>query len=161
MNTSYKQMLRNRCPEAIDKALKFCKAKELWLDHVYNNFIWIYASKKDRLDATKRILGLKNNRANFNFAQTIDWNNLSKEDVKFWKSVEYYVDLFKFSSNAIRDHYLHMKSWHMTTEEIKLNMIKKFLMPLCPLSDDPDEVRKRKNANVNALCDYLIDWFES
>ena len=56
-NTSYKKMLRDRCPKTVNLALKWCKAKEKWLNHVYKNQIWILSNKKERLNQTKAILG--------------------------------------------------------------------------------------------------------
>ena len=37
----YKEMLRDRCPKMVNYALKWRKAKEKWIDHVYSNFIGI------------------------------------------------------------------------------------------------------------------------
>ena len=51
-NTSYKEMLRDRVPLFVDLALKWCKAKEIWINHVYNNFINIYVDKDQRYHAT-------------------------------------------------------------------------------------------------------------
>ena len=37
----YKEMLRDRCPEVVNFALKWCKAKERWINHVYDCFVRI------------------------------------------------------------------------------------------------------------------------
>ena len=56
-NTGYREMLRDRCPKVVNYALKWCKAKERWLNYVYDNQIWPLKSKKERLNQTKLILG--------------------------------------------------------------------------------------------------------
>ena len=35
-------MLRDRCPATVNFALKYCNAKERWIDHAYSQFIKIY-----------------------------------------------------------------------------------------------------------------------
>ena len=54
----YKQMLRDKMPEMLDFALRYCNAKSRWIDYVYDNSIKKY-SKKDRSVAVKVILGIK------------------------------------------------------------------------------------------------------
>ena len=84
-------MLRDRVPKFVSFALKYCKAKEAWLDHVYKNFIWVYVSKKERLAETRRVLGITNpKRPNFVFEDTIDWDNLDHEETAYWKNVGKY-----------------------------------------------------------------------
>ena len=37
--TGYKGMLRDRCPQVVNYALKWQKAKERWINHTYDKFI--------------------------------------------------------------------------------------------------------------------------
>ena len=69
----YREMLRDRCPKVVNYALKWCKAKEKWIDHVYFNFIKIYAEKDQRNNATRIALGIsEGNQYTFDFEKTID-----------------------------------------------------------------------------------------
>lgn len=57
-NFGYRQMLRDRMPKVLDLALRWCKAKERWIDYVYDNVIK-RTSKEKRSDTVKIILGIK------------------------------------------------------------------------------------------------------
>ena len=64
-------MLRNRLPDYVDLALKWCKVKELWINHVYNSQINIYADKQERYNATRITLGLSSKERIFKFEDSI------------------------------------------------------------------------------------------
>ena len=59
VNTGYKAMLRDRVPLVVNLALLWNNSKTAWVDHVYKNFISIYASKLERDNATRIVLGIK------------------------------------------------------------------------------------------------------
>lgn len=101
MNTSYKNMLRDRCPAVIDLALRWCKAKTKWLDHVYQHFINIYVLKEERYEATRIILGISGKYRNFNFEKTIDWDNIDSEEEEYWKTILGWVNWFRNRHAAI------------------------------------------------------------
>lgn len=73
----YKEMLRDRCPEVVNFALKWCKAKERWINHVYDCFVRIVgdevlengtikSTKKDnKKQVTRVLLGLKKENPDF------------------------------------------------------------------------------------------------
>ena len=104
----YKQMIRDRMPLMLDLALKWCKAKERWINYVYDNVVKRYPKDK-RSIVVKQILGIKQRwkrqeiydqlryvefksvtkeqienipkaELYMKFADTIDWAKLSKED---------------------------------------------------------------------------------
>lgn len=104
----YKQMLRDRMPLMLDLALRWCKAKNRWIDYVYDNMIKKYPLNK-RSVVVKQILGIKQrwkrqeiyDQIKYNelkpvtmdqvnaipkselcmkFKDTIDWEKLSLED---------------------------------------------------------------------------------
>jgi hypothetical protein len=106
--TGYKAMLRDRMPLMLDLALKWCKAKERWINYVYDNIIKKYPQDKRSL-VVKQILGIKQrwkrqeiydqlryvefkpitreqvdripkSELYMKFTDTIDWSTLSKED---------------------------------------------------------------------------------
>lgn len=105
--TGYKEMLRDRLPKVVDYALKWCKAKQLWINHVYNNFIGIYISKEDRNMATRTVLGISKKYHQFVFNTTIDWDNLSDEEKESWTNVENWVIWFqKYYQNIENIHSL-------------------------------------------------------
>lgn len=88
-------MLRDRLPKTIDYALKWCKAKEYWLEHVYRNFIWIYSNNEERYKAAKLVLGIKKKKCNFDFHNTINWDDLTPAQKLYWVSVETWVTWFR------------------------------------------------------------------
>ena len=95
--TSYKEMLRDRISDmqAVDLALKWCKAKTRWINHTYDNFINCLADKSERYEATRIILGISGKCRNFDFHKTIMWENLSEDDTEYWKIVEGWVIWFQ------------------------------------------------------------------
>ena len=93
-NSGYKGMLRDRCPEVVNYALKWQKAKERWINHAYVNFIKFYVDNKERYHTTRIILGLAKFYRNFDFNKSIDWENLTEEETKYWKRVSSWVRWF-------------------------------------------------------------------
>jgi hypothetical protein len=156
-NTGYRQMLRDRCPKVVSYALKWCKAKEKWLNYVYENFIWIYSSKKERYNAAKLIIGEK---GKFDFHNTIDWTALTPTELYEWKSIESWVNFFTVKYAYIENTYLISSSKGRSLAECKYEIMKKYLIQLCPKSTDSDEVKAERNKYVNNLTDFLIDCFE-
>ena len=91
-------MLRNRVPKVVNYALKWCKAKERWLDHVYDNFIGIYVSKADRMDAARKCLGIRKGKPKwFEFHDSIMWDQfgMTTEETEYWLWVESWVNWFR------------------------------------------------------------------
>lgn len=103
--TSYKDMIRNRISNMreIDLALKWCKAKERWIDHVYNCFINIYTKKEDRYEAVRIILGISKKDRKFNFHSNIHWDNLDNYDRIYWESIESWVNWFTENLNNVEN----------------------------------------------------------
>ena len=160
-STGYREMLRDRCPKVVSLALKYCKAKETWLDHVYKNFIWVYVSKKERLAETRRILGITNpKKRNFVFEDTIDWDNLNKEETAYWKNIASWVSWFTITVPNIENEYEISKKTGTDIVDIKRGIMLNWLTKYCPNKEDDAETRKRKNKYINTLVDYLIDCFE-
>lgn len=108
----YKQMLRDRMPKMLDLALRWCKAKNRWIDYVYDNTIRKYPPNM-RSVVVKKILGIKQqykrqeiydhvrytefkpvtmdqvnsipkSELYMKFSDTIDWNKLSLEDTNMY-----------------------------------------------------------------------------
>lgn len=165
-NTGYREMLRDRCPKLVNYALKWCKAKEKWLDHVYNNWIWIYVSNEERYNAAKNVLGIKDTRKGkkiqtFKFADTIMWDNLSDEEKNYWTRVSAWVSWFQQKFAYIKNTYDVLNTTGKDISTIKLRIIHDYLMLMCPTTEDSAEVKAEKNKYINALVDYLIDCFEN
>lgn len=159
-NTSYREMLRDRCPKVVSYALKWCKAKEKWLDYVYDNQIWFLGSKNERLKQTKLILGIKEDgKREFDFDKTICWKDLTVEEHAYWDYVSHWVRFFMKHYAYIENAYRTSEEAGKSIKEIKLYIITKWLKDLCPTSEDSDEVKKEKNQYINSLTDYLIDCF--
>ena len=159
-NTGYREMLRDRCPKVVSYALKWCKAKEKWLDYVYKEQIWILGSKKERLVQTKAILGITEKGKNFNFHNTIYWDGLSPNELYYWKYVESWVDFFVKKYAYIENAYIISIQNGKSIKECKLEIMKNWLIKMCPLTTDTKEEIDRKTKYVNNFTDYLIDCFE-
>jgi hypothetical protein len=159
--TGYKQMLRDRCPKLVSYALKWCKAKEAWIDHVYKSWIWVFSDKKLRLSMTREILGIDKKRRQFIFEDTIDWENLSKEETSKWKNVTSWVSWFQKTVPLIEDEYKISKLGGAELIDLKRNIILNWLSDFFPTTKDDAKVREKKNKFINDLADYLIDCFEN
>lgn len=159
-NTGYREMLRDRCPKVVSFALKWCKAKEKWLDYVYKEQVWPLKSKEKRLEQTKAILGIKNGKQNFNFHDTIFWKGLTNADVYYWTYVEEWVNFFVSKFIYIENMYVNSLVHGKSIADVKLEIMKNWLIQLCPTQDDDEKTRKEKSNYVNNLTDYLIDCFE-
>lgn len=142
-NTSYKAMLRNRVPLLIDAALKYCKAKECWINHVYDNFINVYADKEQRYEATRIALGISGKYRNFDFHKTIAWDNLDKEETENWESVEEWVIWFQEHAMDIKNEYEKIKNLYVR-EIAEMYLTDKFLA-----TEDQDTAYK--------LIGFIID----
>lgn len=108
----YKQMLRDRMPKMLDLALRWTKAKQRWIDYVYDNMIKKY-SPEQRSTIVKVILGIKQkykrqqiydqvkyselkpvtleqvnsipkSELYMKFTETIDWSKLLYEDADMY-----------------------------------------------------------------------------
>lgn len=95
MKTGYKEMLRNRLPDYVDLALKWCKVKELWINHVYDSQINIYADKQERYNATRIALGLSSKERIFKFEDSIDWVWITEEEKERLKPAIGWINFFK------------------------------------------------------------------
>lgn len=104
-STGYKAMLRDRVPFVVNLALKWCSAKGNWVDHVYDSQISIYATKEDRYDATRHVLGLKKHNREFDFHKSIDWDNITSEESEYWRQIEVWVTWFKVNHIYIKNIY--------------------------------------------------------
>lgn len=104
-------MIRDRCPKVVDIALKWCKAKERWIDHVYKNFVnpllyeividsngktkLVRSTNEVRKNAVRCVLGIADRNRNFDFYKTICWENLDDDEVKYWESIYSWVNWFQ------------------------------------------------------------------
>lgn len=154
-------MLRDRTPKVVNFALKWCKCKEMWLNHVYENWIRIYSSKEERNKTTRMLLGLDKNPRQFIFADTIMKDNLTEEEKDFWENVINWVSWFQLQYGYIENTYCISKKLGKDIVKIKLEIISKYLHNLCPTEEDNTETRSHKNDYVNKLTDFLIDCFEN
>ena len=156
-NTSYKKMLRDRCPKTVNLALKWCKAKEKWLNHVYKNHIWILSNKKERLNQTKAILGITESQEGFSFYSTIDWDNLTEAETKYWQNVNTMVKFFLLYFAKMKNTYNNYKANGNSEIDCKRMIITNFLLRFCPTIEDSEEEKARKSKEVNDLSDFIID----
>ena len=154
-------MLRDRTPACVIFALKWCRATNEWLDHVYKKFIWVYVSKKERDQATRKLLGIDKNPHKFVFEDTIDWENLSPKEELHWKFVQAWVSWFQSNHAYIQNDYEISKKVGKSMQEIKLSIMSKYLKVYCPTANDTKEECERKGKWLNTFVDFLIDSFEN
>nr|DAJ78038.1 MAG TPA: hypothetical protein [Caudoviricetes sp.] len=88
-------MLRNRLPDYVDLALKWCRVKELWINLVYNSQINILVNKQDRYNTTRIILGLSSKSRVFDFEDSIDWTWISEEERARMRPAVGWINFFK------------------------------------------------------------------
>jgi hypothetical protein len=121
MASGYRQMLCDRMPQTLDIALRWCKAKNKWVDYVYDHFIQKYP-QNERSRAVKQVLGLTNyynideiimffrirgmkqsnnipkEELKLSFKDTMNWEELAGRDVNElnnWKAINSWVVWFK------------------------------------------------------------------
>ena len=161
-NTGYRNMLRDRLPKMVNLALLWCKCKEAWLDHVYHNWIWIYKDNKERLNATRTILGIdKKGKSHFKFEDTILWDNLTDEETVHWKNVSAWVSWFRKQYQYVENAYTVSLQTGHSISEIKLEIMQDYLSDMCPTTGDSTEVQEKKNKYINNFVDFLIESFEN
>lgn len=168
----YKAMLRDRMPLMLDLALKWCKAKERWINYVYDNVVKKYPQNK-RSVVVKQILGIKQrwkrqeiydqlryvefkpvtkeqvdripkSELYMKFSDTIDWSTLSKEDPNMY---EYWQNVSGWVD------------WFSTTHmqaESTYNLSKQWAMSI----DDIKPILMSKYGINSKFTDYLIKSFK-
>ena len=156
----YKGMLRDRCPTVVNYALKWQQAKERWIKHAYANFIKFYVAKKERYNATRIVLGISKYYKNFNFDKSIDWNNLTPDEVKYWERVSSWVKWFTKKYAYIENAYVISKKCGKDEFNIKVEIIQNYLSALLPSEKANEEERQAKYEYVDKLVNYLINCFE-
>lgn len=155
----YKGMLRNRCPAVVNYALKWQKAKERWIDHAYSNFIKIYVEKDERNHATRIILGIAKFYRNFEFDKSINWDDLTEEETKYWKRVSSWVKWFMKNYMYVENTYKASLNCGQDEFEIKKEIISTYLSTLLPKETEDEEIKIAKYEYVDKLVNFLIDCF--
>lgn len=158
--TGYKGMLRDRCPKTVNYALKWQKAKERWIDHAYNNFIKFYVKKEDRKNATRIILGISKFYRNFDFNKSIDWDNITEEETKYWKTVSSWVNWFRKYYAPIKSAYEISHEAGKNDFDIKVSIISRYLSALQPKNTDEESTKQEKYKYIDNLVDFLFKCFE-
>lgn len=119
----------------MDLALKYCKAKEEWINHCYNNFIRV-VPQSERSVTVKEMLGIskkpgckklltqddyimmalygykrkeiptqEHSTLYYTFKETIDWEELDPSEVDFWNGVCNVVNWFSKMYTYIESDY--------------------------------------------------------
>lgn len=128
----YKAMIRDRVPQTVDAALKWCNAKTKWVDHVYYHFVWFLAEKQHRDYQVRCLLGLAKHCRNFNFDDTIDWYNIDKEEAEYWGKIREWVDWFEKNTLTVVETYKTKKLMCASDEQIKAYICSKLFKDLTP-----------------------------
>lgn len=115
----YKGMLRDRIPLMPNLALKWCKAKDKWINHTYDNFVNIFKDKILRKEATQMILGVKKGYY-FEFEKTIMWENLDEDEYHYWKVISGWINWFcKMYQFVENDYKIYIGKGILSEEEIQ------------------------------------------
>lgn len=126
MKKGYKQMLSDRLPLTVNMALLWCKAKTRWIDYVYDTYVRIMVHKCDKTSVVKNILGIYKHKYHFDFANTIEWQELNENDLKYWKSVEKWVTWFKETGKYFENHINSMKQKNLSFNDAVIDFSKEF-----------------------------------
>lgn len=154
-------MLRDRCPRVVNYALKWQKAKDAWINHVYKNFIGIYIDKDQRNNATHVVLGIeKGNIKNFDFYKTIDWDNLTPSGIKYWERVNSWVKWFMKNYSYVENTYDISKKKGKDYFDIQIEIIQTHLSWLLPSPNCTQEDKEAKYQYVDNLAEYLMKCIE-
>lgn len=169
----YREMLRDRCPKVVDYALKWQKAKERWIDHTYNRFVNIFIDKEERKKATRLVLCIKYTHVGqgknkkvkeeqlFEFDKSIDWDNLTDEENKYWLRVSSWVKWFQKQYAYMENAYTLSKQAGKTDFDIKVELINSYLSTLLPSKDMDEEIKQAKYKYVDNLVNFLVRCFEN
>lgn len=128
----YKAMIRDRVPETVDAALKWCKAKNKWVEHVYYHFVWFLIDKDDRNHQVRSLMGIAKYSRGFDFDSTIDWWNIDKEEAEYWNSIKKWVNWFEESTITVVETRKTQKLMGKTEEQIKEYICTKLFKDLTP-----------------------------
>lgn len=153
-------MLRDRCPETVNYALKWQKAKERWIDHAYNNFIKIYVDSNERKHTTRIILGIAKFYREFEFDKSIDWDNITKEEQEYWTRVSSWVNWFRTNYAYIKNAYVISRESGKSEFDTKINIINRYLRTLLPEDSDEEDIKQEKYKYVDNLVDFLVKCFD-
>ena len=154
--TGYKAMLRDRMPEMMSLALLYCRAKEDWINHCYNNFIRV-VPQCDRSRTVKEMLGLvkrpgckkmltqddyimlalygykkkeieepDKSKLYYTFRETIDWDGLSANEIDFWEGVCNIVNWFSNTYTYIENDYRISTTIGKNEQQIKQEIISRY-----------------------------------
>ena len=142
----YKAMIRDRVPRTVDLALKWCKAKTEWVEHVYYHFVWFLVDKEDRNCQVRSLMGIAKYSRGFDFDNTIDWYNIDKENAEYWKNISDWIKWFEQSIIPISEVYKTQLSKYGGIEDarIRSHICEKMLKDVSP------ELQEK-------LYDYVID----
>ena len=168
--SSYREMLRDRCPKVIDYALKWQKAKEKWIDHAYNYFVKLLGdeintngtvvrnSRDNKRHVINILLGIKKGKSReFDFSKSIDWDNLSEEETEYWTRVSKWVNWFRTNYAYIENMYSISKQAGKSKVDCQVEIIHSYLMWLMPNKTHSKEEKQAKYDYVNKFVDYLIE----
>ncbi len=155
MASGYRQMLCDRMPQTLDIALRWCKAKNKWVDYVYDNTIKKYP-QKERSRAVKQVLGqidyynideiviyfrmigrkqskeIPKEKLKLPFKYTINWEEMASRDInelQMWQSVCTWVVWFKYwysyIENAVKISMMNGKTYSEICKDIETRFLPK------------------------------------
>lgn len=145
--SSYREMLRNRVPMSADMALKWCKAKDKWIEHTYKAFIHVFADKSERYKVTCILLGIKGRGRKFVFDRTIDWEGLNKEEYNLWKRVSSWQAWLSKNLIDIEDDYKHAIRMGRL-DSFPVEFIKKYMKASMPKPGDKNYQQKLQRIDI-------------
>ena len=124
MKTNYRQAIRNRCPRTVDLALKWCKAKDNWVEYIYEtyfSFLKDNKSKNDQLDGIFK---------QFDFAKNIEWKTLDKPELYYWSQVTDWIEWFTKTLLPISETYKDLCAKELDAQYIEVLITKRYLLSI-------------------------------
>lgn len=102
--SGYKEMLRNNIPFALHITLLWCNCKTKFINHVYDNFIHVFADHQERHRVTKYIIHELDRDEDIN--KCINWDDLNNSETEAWNNVRNWHKWFNWALNQETKEYL-------------------------------------------------------
>ena len=168
----YKGMIRDRMPLMLNLALKWCRAKERWINYVYDNVVRKYPENK-RSIVVKQILGIKQRwkrQEIYDQLRYVEFKPVTKEQVDRIPKSELYMkfsDTINWAALSQDDpdmysYWQAVASWvdWFSTEYFKAEETYKLSQQWSMTEDDIVPILMSKYGIERKFVNYLIKSFK-
>ena len=130
-------------------------------DEVNNKGDIIRSAKDSKRHVINLLLGIKKGKqTSFDFSKSIDWDNLTDEELEYWKRVSSWVTWFRKNYVFVENTYNTSKQKGKDDFDIQIEFIQTYLSWLLPSSDCTQEEKEAKYKYVDRLAEFLMQCIE-